>query len=44
MCDYKERDLEELIRNTKLNRRVCEKYFKRNNYDLEKTFQEIEKK
>ncbi|GAA0858552.1 hypothetical protein GCM10008916_16880 [Clostridium nitritogenes] len=44
MCDHKERDLEELIRNTKLNKRVCEKYFKRNNYDLEKTFQEIEKK
>ena len=39
-----EEKLELIIRNTGLSERICKKYLEKNNYDIEKTFKEIEEK
>lgn len=39
-----EEKLEVIIRNTGLSERICKKYLEKNNYDIEKTFKEIEEK
>lgn len=39
-----EEKLELIIRNTGLSERICKKYLEKNNYDIEKTFREIQEK
>lgn len=41
--DNKEK-LELVIKNTRLSERICTKYLEKNNYDIEKTFKEIQEK
>lgn len=39
-----EEKLELIIKNTGLSERICKKYLEKNNYDIEKTFKEIQEK
>ena len=41
---YNKEKLELIIKNTGLSERICKKYLKKNNYDIEKTFEEIQEK
>lgn len=41
---YNKEKLELIIRNTGLSERICKKYLEKNNYDIEKTFKEIQEK
>lgn len=42
--DYNKSLIEELVKNTGLSMKICEKYLSENNFDIEKTFKEIYEK
>lgn len=42
--EYKKQVLDQVIKNTGLSKKICIKYLEKNNFDIEKTFKEIQEK